>query len=36
MVKNEKTGASGRSQTMTVRPLGKVFTVVRFSKEATS
>src|ERR1700686_2018530 len=33
-VKNEKTGASGRSQMMTVSPLGSFFTVVRFSNEA--
>src|SRR5882672_1089045 len=35
-VKKEKTGASGRSQIRTVRPLGRVFTVTRFSKEARS
>src|SRR5580693_7671969 len=36
MVKKEKTGASGRSQMMSVRPLGSLFTVMRFSKDATS
>src|SRR5208337_2850029 len=35
-VKNENTGASGRSQMMMVRPLASFFTVVRFSKEAKS
>src|SRR5436309_1764426 len=35
-VKNEKTGASGRSQMITVRPLGSFLTVTRFSNEATS
>src|SRR5450631_4626952 len=35
-VKNEKTGASGRSQMMTVSPLASFFTVVRFSNKATS
>src|ERR1017187_3838874 len=35
-VKNENTGASGRSQTITVRPLASFLTVVRFSKEARS
>ena len=35
-VKNEKTGASGRSRITTVRPLGRVLTVMRFSKDATS
>src|SRR5208282_2543859 len=33
-VKNENTGASGRSQIMMVSPLPSFFTVVRFSKEA--
>src|SRR6185437_11057042 len=31
-----KPGASGRSQTISVRPLGSTFTVVRFSKLARS
>src|ERR1700751_5374565 len=35
-VKKENTGTSGRSRMTTVRPLGRVLTVVRFSKEATS
>ena len=35
-VKNEKTGASGRSQMTTVSPLASFLTVMRFSKEATS
>src|SRR5208282_1484529 len=35
-VKKEKTGASGRSQMMMVRPLESFFTVVRFSKEDRS
>src|SRR5208282_5140969 len=35
-VKNENTGASGRSQMMMVSPLASFFTVVRFSKEAKS
>src|ERR1035438_9286799 len=35
-VKKENTGASRRSQTITVRPLASCFTVVRFSKEARS
>src|SRR5271167_2258209 len=35
-VKNENTGASGRSQTMKVSPLSSFLTVVRFSKEARS
>src|ERR1700687_327343 len=35
-VKNEKTGASGRSQMMMVSPLASFFTVVRFSNEARS
>src|SRR5579864_7617283 len=35
-VKNEKTGASGRSRITTVSPFDRVLTVVRFSKEATS
>src|SRR5450755_1592025 len=35
-VKNENTGASGRSQMMMVRPLESFLTVVRFSKEARS
>src|SRR6202158_1036179 len=35
-VKNENTGASGRSQMMMVRPLASFFTVVRFSNEARS
>src|SRR5271156_2544489 len=35
-VKKENTGASGRSQMMTVSPLASVFTVIRFSKEARS
>src|SRR6202521_6400469 len=35
-VKNENTGASGRSQIMMVRPLASFFTVVRFSNEARS
>src|ERR1039458_7394670 len=35
-VKKEKTGASGRSQMMTVSPLASFFTVVRFSKEVRS
>src|SRR5271169_3126838 len=35
-VKKEKTGASGRSQIISVRPLGSFLTVMRFSKEATS
>src|SRR5208282_2197469 len=35
-VKKEKTGASGRSQTRRVRPLSSFFTVMRFSKDATS
>src|SRR5580698_5309545 len=35
-VKNENTGASGRSQMMMVSPLASFFTVVRFSNEARS
>src|SRR5208282_2332077 len=35
-VKDEKTGASGRSQRMMVSPLASFFTVVRFSNEARS
>src|SRR4029077_11436423 len=35
-VKNEKTGASARSQMMMVSPLASFFTVVRFSNEARS
>src|SRR5580700_6586380 len=35
-VKNENTGASGRSQMMMVRPFASFLTVVRFSKEARS
>src|SRR5579884_2327258 len=35
-VKKEKTGASGRSQTRSVRPLGNCFTVILFSNEAMS
>src|SRR5271169_990083 len=35
-VKKEKTGASGRSQTMRVRPFGSFLTVMRFSNDATS
>src|SRR5258708_38993164 len=35
-VKNENTGASGRSQIMMVSSLASFFTVVRFSKEARS
>src|SRR5271157_5613131 len=35
-VKKEKTGASGRSQMMMVRPFASFLTVVRFSKEARS
>src|SRR5580700_11019957 len=35
-VKKEKTGASGRSQISSVRPLGSFFTVMRLSKVATS
>src|ERR1700691_4988557 len=35
-VKNENTGASGRSQIMMVSPFGSFFTVVRFSNEARS
>src|SRR6201997_2527982 len=35
-VKKEKTGASGRSHTKSVRPLGSFFTVMRFSNDATS
>src|SRR5579872_3277041 len=35
-VKNENTGASGRSQTKTVSPLGSFLTVMRFSKDARS
>src|ERR1017187_355949 len=35
-VKNENTGASGRSQMMMVRPLASFLTVVRFSNEARS
>ena len=33
-VEKEKTGASGRSQTMKVHPLGRVRTVTFFSKSA--
>src|SRR5580658_6470408 len=35
-VKKENTGASGRSQIMTVSPLASFLTVVRFSKELRS
>src|SRR5580704_4947984 len=35
-VKKENTGASGRSQMRRVSPLESFFTVMRFSKEATS
>src|SRR5208337_3615327 len=35
-VEKEKTGASGRSQRMSVRPFGSFFTVMRLSNEATS
>src|SRR5271166_6341527 len=35
-VKNENTGASGRSQMITIRPFANLFTVVCFSKEARS
>jgi hypothetical protein len=35
-VKNENTGASGRSQITTVSPLLSFLTVVRFSKEVKS
>src|SRR5260221_3569641 len=35
-VKNENTGASGRSQIMIVSQLSSFFTVVRFSNEARS
>src|SRR6266851_2729686 len=35
-VTKEKTGASGRSMRTMVSPLGRVFTVMRFSKEAMS
>src|ERR1700739_2249521 len=35
-VKNENTGASGRSHTITVSPFSSFLTVVRFSNDATS
>src|ERR1039458_6826300 len=35
-VKNENTGASGRRQRTTVKPLGRVFTETRFSYDARS
>src|ERR1700690_4598656 len=35
-VKKENTGASGRSQMITVKPFASFLTVVRFSKEARS
>src|SRR6185437_11672372 len=35
-VKKENTGASGRSQTITVKPFFSTLTVVRFSNDATS
>src|ERR1035438_6266317 len=35
-VKKENTGASGRSQTIRVRPFSSFFTLMRFSKEVIS